>query len=363
MQAIIWFLEKEKWTANGWTTKAGEGGSLDYESVFGGSPDRPRVAELRSVINAEFDPPKQRKKETDEEYAERLKEAEATDLQSKNNARSELQTLEGEPQRYVGGVAMERPDMVPTNIQQAQLASEVTQPLIADQKVIGLQANNTFGEFMGGLERSLNYEVVTQTDFDPTEMTRALVEAGKKYNQDAVFVSKVVPPGTANARPGGEVYFRDRQGVDFAQQVTQILKKYKLGDDSIDGFTYITDARQSDRVNVQAGGDEQTAGLVGVRFQYIPEFAGTAKDPNLQKIMDDAADTFSDAMEEIMGIDGITYADVVFYDTKVYANPDVDYVVGATSYEDFGTVAGPDVSQARQGQPDGSAVKSADSGG
>ena len=258
---------------------------------------------------------------------------------------------------------MERPGQRPTNPQQAQLASEITAPLQGDNKVIGFQANNTYGEFMGNTERSLNYEVVTQVDFDPTEMTRALVEAGKKYDQDAVFVSKVVPDDTPNARPGGEVYFRDRQGVDFVQKITAILKKY-----DIDGFTYVTDARQTDRVDVQAdlfpeNGGQETAGLVGVRFQYIPEFAGTAKDPNLQKIMDDAADTFADAMEEITGIDGITYADLVYYDTKVYSNPEVDYVVGATSYEEFGTTAGSDVSQVRQGQPDGGAVKSADSGG
>ena len=340
LQAVVWFLEKEKWAKNGWTTKAGEGGSLDYESVYGGSPDRARVAELRSIIN--------RQGSTPEQIAD---------------ARAELETLQGEPQRFTGGVSMERPGQRPTNPQQAQLASEITAPLRGDNKVIGFQANNTYGEFMGDTERSLNYEVVTQVDFDPTEMTRALVEAGKKYDQDAVFVSKVVPDDTPNARPGGEVYFRDRQGVDFVQKITAILKKY-----DIDGFTYVTDARQTDRVDVQAdlfpeNGGQETAGLVGVRFQYIPEFAGTAKDPNLQKIMDDAADTFADAMEEITGIDGITYADLVYYDTKVYSNPDVDYVVGATSYEEFGTTAGSNVSQARQGQPDGGAVKSADRGG
>ena len=363
LQAIVWFLEKEKWTKNGWTTKAGEGGSLDYESVYGGSPDRDRVADLRSLINKKFTPPAKRKKDTDEEYAKRVAEAENADTQAKDAARAELSTLEGEPQRFVAGVARERPNAVPTNIEQNELAQEVLRPVLDDDKVIGAQANNTYGEFMGDLERSLNYEVVTQVDFDPTEMTRSLIEAGKKYEQDAVFVSKVVPPGTANARPGGEVYFKNRQGVDFAQQVTQILKKYKIGGDSIDGFTYITDARQSDRVDVQAGGDEQTAGLVGVRFQYIPEFAGTTNDPNLAAIMEEAQKVYAQAMEEILSIDGITYADVVFYDTKVYANTNVDYVVGATSYEDFGTVAGRDGGAVRQGQPNGGSVEPADSGG
>jgi hypothetical protein len=43
LQAVVWFLEKEKWTKNGWTTKAGEGGSLDFESVYGGSANPERV--------------------------------------------------------------------------------------------------------------------------------------------------------------------------------------------------------------------------------------------------------------------------------------------------------------------------------
>ncbi len=37
LQAVAWFIEKENWTRNGWTTKAGEGGSLDFEMSFAGS--------------------------------------------------------------------------------------------------------------------------------------------------------------------------------------------------------------------------------------------------------------------------------------------------------------------------------------
>ena len=90
LQAIVWFMEKEKWTNNGWTNKAGEGGSMDYESVFGGSPDRARVSELRSIINSE-----------------------ASTVEQKQAAQVELKTLEGEPQRFVAGVSRERPDQIP----------------------------------------------------------------------------------------------------------------------------------------------------------------------------------------------------------------------------------------------------------
>ena len=309
LQAVVWFLEKEKWAKNGWTTKAGEGGSLDYESVYGGSPDRARVAELRSIIN--------RQGSTPEQIAD---------------ARAELETLQGEPQRFTGGVSMERPGQRPTNPQQAQLASELTAPLQGDNKVIGFQANNTYGEFMGEAERALNFEVVTQVDFDPSAMIKALVEAGRKYDQDAVFVSKVVPDGTPGARPGVEVYFRDRQGVDYAQQITAILRER-----GIDGFTFVTDARQMDRVNVQAAGTDDVAGLVGIRFQYIPEFDDAFDASRQDEIFKDKAKAFAKVMDDVAEIDGITYADVVYYDTTVFKNTDrsgTEWINGGTSYEE-----------------------------
>jgi len=316
LQAVVWFLEKEKWTNNGWTTKAGEGGSLDYESVYGGSADRSRVAQLRSVIN--------KKGSTPQQIAD---------------AQAELATLEGAPQRFTAGVSMERPNLRPANPEQAQLASELTKPLQGDSRVIGYQANNTYGEFMGDAERALNFEVVTQVDFDPTDMTKALVEAGRKYDQDAVFVSKVVPAGTANARPGVEVYFKQRQGVDYAQQITAILRER-----GIDGFTFVTDARQMDRVDVQAAGTEDVAGLVGIRFQYIPEFDDAFDASRQQDIFDEKVELFAEVMNDVGEIDGITYADVVHYDTTVFKNTDrsgTEWINGGTSYEEhLGNLSG-----------------------
>jgi hypothetical protein len=338
LQAIVWFMEKEKWTANGWTSKAGEGGSMDYESVFGGSPDRDRVKELRSIINAKFNPPKKLQKETDKEYATRLAQATKDNTASKIAAKAELQTLEGEPQRFVAGVSRERPDQIPTNPEQAELASELTAPLAADQKVIAYQANNTLGEFMGDTERALNFEIVTQTDFDPSEVTKSLVEAGRKYDQDAVFLSKVVPDGTQNARPGVEVYFKERQGVDYAQQITAILRAK-----GIDGFTFVTDARQADRVDVQAGTDDATAGLVGIRFQYIPEFDDAFDPANAEKIFDQKRKDLRKVLRDVSKIEGITYADVVNYETNVYKNTDrsgSEWIIGGTSYGEYlGTTA------------------------
>ena len=340
LQAVIWFFEKEKWAKNNWTTKAGEGGSLDYESVFGGSPDRARVAELRSIINSVNSKP--------EDIAE---------------AQKELATLEGAAERFTAGVSRERPNQRPTNVEQAELASELVAPLRDDDAVIAFQANNTYGEFMGDAERALNFEVVTQTNFDPEPMTKAVVQAGRKYDQDAVFVSKIVAPGTPNARPGAEIYFKDRQGAEYAKQITAILRKK-----GIDGFTFVTDARQMDRVDVQAAGVDDVAGLVGIRFQYIPEFDDAYKPSKANQILANKADLIEDVMAEIGELDGVTYADLVFFDTKVYKNTDrsgTEYINGGTSFTELlgEKVGAPVASERRQGDLFDQAAQAADSGG
>jgi hypothetical protein len=63
LQAVAWFIEKEKWTNNGWTTKAGEGGSLDYEMSLAGAADQGRISDLRKGINKSFQGPARRKGE------------------------------------------------------------------------------------------------------------------------------------------------------------------------------------------------------------------------------------------------------------------------------------------------------------
>ncbi len=47
LQALVWFIEKEVWTENNWTSAAGEGGSFEFEADLAGVSDRARVNELR----------------------------------------------------------------------------------------------------------------------------------------------------------------------------------------------------------------------------------------------------------------------------------------------------------------------------
>lgn len=52
LQALIWFVEKEIWTKNNWTSAAGEGGSFEFESDLAGVRDQDRVRKLRRIADS-----------------------------------------------------------------------------------------------------------------------------------------------------------------------------------------------------------------------------------------------------------------------------------------------------------------------
>lgn len=52
LQALIWFVEKEIWTKNNWTSAAGEGGSFEFESDLAGALDQDLVRKLRRIADS-----------------------------------------------------------------------------------------------------------------------------------------------------------------------------------------------------------------------------------------------------------------------------------------------------------------------
>ena len=52
LQAVVWFIEKEVWTVNNWTSVAGEGGSFELEANLTGTAKQDRVRELRKIIDS-----------------------------------------------------------------------------------------------------------------------------------------------------------------------------------------------------------------------------------------------------------------------------------------------------------------------
>ena len=275
LQAVLWFLEKEIWTENKWTSKAGEGGSLDLEASYAGNPDQEGIKTLRTIASKSYTPPKalkQKADESDAEFATRMDERNAKAKEAHDLKVSDAtKALEGEKSalsRYVLGVSIERPMSRPTNQQQAEVAAKLGEPAKVDDSVVTYQVNNTYGRFMQSDERAFNAEFVVRDNFDPSGVRSRMIEVGKEFDQDAVFISKVVPQRTSTSRPGVEIYFSTRKDPDFARDLSDQLTAY-----NVDGFTFITDSRVSDQPARQAlQNEEAVAGITGLRFQYIPEF-------------------------------------------------------------------------------------------
>jgi predicted GNAT family N-acyltransferase len=314
LQAVAWFMEKERWTNNGWTTKAGEGGSLEYEMSLAGSPDQVRIDDLRREINTGFKTPNKRKKETDAEYAERVAQARRVYDNRQELAGIELQSLQAPLQRYTVGVSGERPDLPMSNYAQAELAAEIDDVVRNDSSVLGYNLANTYGSFMGNTERALNAEFVVQQNFNPSALIRRLVEQGKNYNQDAVFISRSVPAGSPNARPGAEIFFKEEISPKELAKITARLREY-----GVDGFTYITDMRFDDRINRQArSGAPETAKLTGLRFQYIPEFDEGFDPRRADEIYKEKEDLFAAILADTMADQNVSDIRYNFYDTQVF---------------------------------------------
>jgi len=351
LQAIAWFIEKENWTKNGWTSKAGEGGSLDYEMSLAGSADQKRIDELRQGINAGFQPPAMRVGEKREmrdtlpqdqnlvgppippfvgpsTYPGRLEKARQEDIANKIAMRQELESMKAPLERYQLGVSGERPGKPMSNYGQAELAAEFDDVVRNDSNMVAYNLASTYGSFMGSTERALNAEFVVRKDFSPIALETRLIEQGKAYDQDAVFISKVVKDGTTpNARPGVEIYFKQKITPEEMAKVTERLRQY-----GVDGFTYVTDMRFSDKINVQAkAGAAETAGLNGIRFQYIPEFDDTYKASNRVQTMKQKQDLFQDIVDDIIKDGNVSDARLVYYDTKVHFRSDYDVYLARTT--------------------------------
>lgn len=390
LQAVAWFIEKEKWTNKGWTNKAGEGGSLDFEANRAGTPDPSGLADARRTINAggptdaervaaqtQLDQEiagglldrigalrtQLRDKSLDTEARKALEDQLETEIYTRDRlqkvikassptdaarvaAQGRFEELAAPVDRTIVGISGERPGKPMSNYAQAELAAEIDDVLRADGSVIMYKTNSTIGRFMKQDERSLDVELVTRKGFDPSALERRVVEMGKEYDQDAVFVSRVLRSAddSTNARPGVEIYFAKKQSAKAIRELTDILTEK-----GIDGFTFVTDARHADRVNVQAkAGGPDTAGLVGVRLQYIPEFDDAYDAARRTQIMQEKRDQFYEVLHDVLKRPGVSSAQVVWYDTKVTFRSGYNAVLGTSGRP------GASGGQVRQGQPGGS---------
>lgn len=281
LQAMSWFLEKDLWRRNRWTSEGGEGGSFE-------------------------------------------------------------QSLDAMPsERYNAGVSMTRNE-APTNEATAQAQAQLLGPLRQNPKVVAVRAEPTYGNYDKQNERSFDVEIVTEPGFDPNDLTQQMAQFGKDNGQTDVFISRVVPPKmvdlTPNARPGVEIYFQDRKSMERLKPLLEEIRK-----EGGDGFTFIADTRSgtpdplSPRMRDVEGGADPS-GYVGIRMQWVPEIAmrfdadfmkAYKADPEaaLEKYRAEAEDLFATIADRAHESPGVNSSNVVRYDTQVFGQESYDDIL------------------------------------
>ena len=251
LQALVWFIEKEHWTKNNWTSAAGEGGSFELEANLAGTKDQQKVSELRSLINST-----------------------STSPEAKVKAQSDLDALHRTMDRFTGGLSIQQSagtqgqDFVPNDGAQAIVQQRLKNAIYSadpDAIVMGSKVMSTQGRYMGEGERSIDLEVTSREGYDPTNLHLEMLKLAQENNQQSMFFSRVLRaeegPDSTRHRPGIEVYFKNKGSMEELQPLLDKLHK------DMDFYTVVMNGRPTPETNAGAEGD-----VVGVRVQYMPEF-------------------------------------------------------------------------------------------
>ena len=359
LQALVWFIEKELWTVNNWTSVAGEGGSFELEANLTGPADQARVVELRRIIdsNAEINqankvladvagPAKAQAVLDDPNASEADKKKAAKKLASldaakvkarqtledvakkKADARHELAAMERTVDRFVGGLSIQMSqdtqgvDFVPTDADMAVLNNKMRTAIYESDNgatVLASKTLSTEGRY-GGVERSVDLEVIAREGYDPTPLWLRMLTEAQAAKQDSTFLSRVLRDGEEydplRHRPGVEIYFQDAAARGQLEQVLADLAK-----EGVEFLTVIVDGR---RMPGFTEGEMPPA--VGVRLQYVPEFEqrygmddlSSLDDAALaQKIEDKAIEMQNLAQRVAANVPGVSFAGQFWYDTQV----------------------------------------------
>jgi hypothetical protein len=196
VQALQWFIEKDIWTQNGWTSKTGEGGS--FEQMLDADP-------VESVF---------------------------------------LGLSREQSERFQGR------DFVPTDAESLEAGQRILDPVATDPDVVTFKALPTRGAYMGDPETALDVEVVVRQDmYSPelfTEAARQAVEDG----QHSWFVARRIDDRLGRAQPeafqvGTEIYFDSAKAAD--DELIDDLQAYLINN-GIPAYTLIKDARDATKV-------------------------------------------------------------------------------------------------------------------
>lgn len=268
LQALTWFIEKEHWTKNNWTSAAGEGGSFE------------QMMDMDPLV------------------------------------------------RHQAGFSIQR-DAPPSDADVMKARNILERTLGSEKDVRMFRAHPTRGQYGQDVERSFDLEVVAKPGWDQTEYRRKVVQMAKENGQKDVFFSRRLSPSEAtanpNARPGVEIYTRGRL---TPTEMDGIMQQFREA--GIDGFTFVTEHRKAERM--MGGTDPATYhGLrlqVIPEFEMMFDDAARsafAKDPAaLDKHLDDKLLKMMDVINGLQGNPRIVDARTHHYDTEVIHQTEYD---------------------------------------
>ena len=341
LQAVVWFLEKERWGTNAWTSKTGEGGSFELEANLAGDPDREGIADLRRRANAGV--PKN--------IREQYEPGRQKDLQKHaakvDAAKEELRRRQSPVDAFIGGLSpsmsetTQGVDFKPSADDMASGATALKRVAAQDPKLIAAKVTATEGRYGPDRETSFDIELVTRNGYDVETFFGEMLKIARHYSQDSVFISRKIQPGQSidptQHNPGVEVYFQDMMDAAdpaMAKTLEQIKRLIQNSQGEYAGFTLITDAGVS---RSQRAGEQPP--VVGVRLQYIPEFDVRYGGAELDAMSPDDYSAHvvarRDELQKLANtiqkrVAGVSYAHQFWYDTEVRFSHEYDEAIRAS---------------------------------
>lgn len=340
LQAVAWFIEKEIWAKNGWTTAEGEGGSFEFEANLEGNPDKEEINRLRSKINSKKTPP---------EIKKALKE--------------KLESMKSPVGRYLGALSIAKDEDTQGELfsPEAEHQATVARSILVnindsndENLVIAARANTTYGVYEGSKETSFDIELSVRDGYNPDELLSIIATIAKDHRQDSAMLHRVLKEGEEvdplRHRPMVEYYFREalEGSNETIKQVSELLESK-----GVLGYTFITDGRR----NTLALNGVMPK-VVGVRFNFVPEFTERfggnvvvdQKDygkkfsemsaDEVKEVILDARDWFDRVADELGQEAGVTYSEYGWTESAVLFYNDYDGVIngGNESTGDLGSV-------------------------
>ena len=300
LQAIDWFLEKEIWTENNWTTKEGEGGSFEDQLKMETIPK----SKGGGKVERNFD---------------------------RTQIGSSIQQFGGEPtSEEIGAVRTRIEDIVNKD-------DKVKAVRYEDSKGLYTYLDDS-GAVVPDQERSFDTELTVERGYIPTELYQEIIKISQENNQLDTFFSRVLKDGEENhpnARPGIEVTFAKPLTEEELSSVIDAIREkgLELSDDKISAFDGFTLSREQ---------RTKKGEYTGVRLQIIPEirarydmkFRERIKDSSeLEKFIQKAEDGLLDLQVELEQRNDVENTYNYKYITKVVGKENYDTYLQANTSE------------------------------